>query len=120
MRPIPPQMLRHKIELIIPEEVDVYHHTENKVIPVRRVCLQKESKTGKTSGNTTVQYNALLFVDRQLSGPRLDWFDLKRKADEVGGDLVVVDEDLQQYTVTDVQPILDDRAAIHHYEVGLI
>lgn len=119
MRPIPPQMLRHNIELLVPDSVDAYQHAETHSIPIRRVCLQTDSKTSKTKDNTSVSLNAILFVDRQLSGPRLDWFDLKQEADKVGGDLVVIDNQ-HRYTVHDVQVILDDHARVHHYEVGLI
>ena len=118
MRPIPTQMLIHVADILTPISVDEYHKAQYSKTRVRRVCLQTASDTGKSATNTTVQRKATLFVDARLSTPRVDWFAEKAKADNVGGDMKVIWAGYQ-YTVADIQVLLDDHGHVHHYEMGL-
>lgn len=119
MRPIPRQVLSHHITVINPVSVDRHQVATNVTYDVQRVCMQIGSVTKKSSSNTDVTLSGMLFVDRQLSTPRLDWLHLKQDADKTGGDLVVLWNGYR-YTVAQVQPILDAHGKVHHYEVGLV
>lgn len=124
MRPIPPRMLRHTVTLRVPTGMDAYHVVQYEDVLLNRVCLQRSLTTNKRSANgaqnTEAAFNATLFVDVRLSTPKgIDLDALKRRADAAGSDLHVLCGS-SDYVVKSVEGYLDDRAQVHHYEVGLV
>lgn len=120
LKPIPSAMLRHEATLTVPRSVDIYQEAAPvDTYALSRVCIQRESKTIKTSDNTTVETAGTLFVDARLSRPKLDYLKLKAQADVAGGDMRVLYGD-RAYTVTQVQEYLDDHARLHHWELTLV
>ena len=120
MKPIPLQMLRQTVRLVVPTEVGIHQSVEAQTdYTVRRVCLQRASSTARTKDNTTLTTTATLFVDARLTQPRLDWWKLKEQAEAAGAQMLVQHEG-RDYTVVNVKPIMDDHASLHHYEVELV
>lgn len=120
LSPIPVRLLRHKATVHVPNGIDESHNPAGETVyNVERCCIQRASKTIWGKDNTSVQLQAIMFIDARLTMPHIDWAEEKRKADESGG-RITVDHDGQTYTVEIANELLDDMSRVHHYELGLI
>lgn len=120
LSPIPAQMLRHTVSASIPAGTDADNRvTSSDEYTVTRCCVQRANQTVKTRENTSVTLTAVLFIDRRLTLPRLDWEKLKQNADRAGGEIRITHMG-REYTVLSVGAFLDDIARVHHYELGLV
>ena len=116
LRPIPRQILSQSATVYVPSGVDEYQNpTADTETVVNNVHLQT-STTMTTGGTTATAGNpAILFVDANISTPRIDWAGIVRSSQELGKTVpVVVDGITYQMHAVDVIP--DNIGRVHHWE----
>ena len=120
LKPIPSRILRHTVTLHVPLTVDAWENVLTQTdYTVKRVCVQPTHNTQMTRDNTEVSLNAVLFVDKRISAPPLDWEALQDSALSVGTAMTVTYGG-RLYTVMHIDALVDDNGNLHHYEVGLL
>lgn len=119
LKPIPPRILRTTATVKVCLGTDVYQNQLYEEHTVKRTHLQPTNEVRKTQDNTEIVLRAILFVDGQLSTPRLDWDALFRSAHDAAGDMRVVVRGVE-YTVIGIDALRDDTDHFHHWEVSLV
>ena len=119
LKPIPARILRTTATVSVCYGVDMYQNQLYTTHTVKRTHLQPTNEVRKTTDNTEIVLRSILFVDGQLSSPRLDWEALLMSAHDVGGDLRVTVRGVE-YTVIGVDALRDDTDHFHHWEVALV
>lgn len=119
MQPIPAQILKDSIIIKTTTEVDRWNKPTTETQTQSRVHIQGANEILKNKENTEVQLKAILFVDKRLSTPFIDWSELQRQA-ESAGHTITVEHGKTIYTVLQVNDVPDPFGLLHHYEVGLI
>lgn len=119
LRPIPGRILQSTITVKVCSGTDLYQNQTYDAYTINRVHLQPTKAIVKSKDNTDMQLSSILFVDRKLSTPFIDWAGLLESAHNKGGDMRVVCRG-REYTVQYVDELMDDTDSLHHWEVGLV
>lgn len=119
LKPIPARILRTTANVAACVGVDVYQNQLYETHTVKRTHLQPTNEVRKTENNTEVVLRSILFVDGQLSTPRLDWAALFQRAHNAAGDMRVTVRGVE-YTVAGVDELRDDTDHFHHWEIALV
>ena len=119
LKPIPARILRTTATVTYCSGVDMYQNQTYTTQTVKRTHLQPTNEIRKTTDNTEIVLRSILFVDAQLSSPRLDWEALLKSAHDVGGDMRVTVRGVE-YTVVGVDALRDDTDHLHHWEISLV
>lgn len=98
--------------------INRYQNQAYETYTVKKVHLQPTNELKKTAENTSNVLRAVLFVDRRHSTPTLDWMNLFKNAQEIAGDIKVTVRGIE-YTVFNVDELMDDTDCFHHWEIGL-
>ena len=118
LRPIPAKIMRSTATVKCCTGIDRYQNPTYETYTVKKVHLQPTNELKKTAVNTSNVLRAVLFVDRRHSTPNLDWLNLFKTAQEIPGDIKVTVRGIE-YTVFNVDELMDDTDCFHHYEIGL-
>ena len=125
LSPIPSRILQSVATLRVPTGFDRYQNPTVTEYTVRRVHLQADNHTVRTSTNTEIRLTGTLFVDCRKSSPALDWEALQEQAQAAGGQMTVVVADRhgrisRPFTVVTVDGLPDDEDRLHHWEIGVV
>lgn len=120
VKPIPARILTHNITLKVCEGVDAYQAPLYRDVPVRKVCMQPNSRTVIGKENTEVTLTGVCFVDARNSAPAgLDVEGLKRESELNGHEMMLVFNGIPR-RVALVQTCYDDTGAYHHSEIEVV
>lgn len=97
---------------------------EESIIYVKNVHFQFDNTTVIGAGNDAVQLKGIIFVDAKLSTPALDYEDLQRQTQELGGVMQCMIKtrrgtEIGPMNVITVEALPDDEANVHHWELGV-
>lgn len=118
LKQIPARIMRSTITLKACTGIDRYQKQTFQDYTVKKVHLQPTNEIRKTANNTDCTLRSILFADRN-SKPNLNWPGLFKAAHKIAGDLKVITDDGEEYTVFTVDILKDDTDQFHHYEIGL-
>lgn len=99
--------------------LDKYQNQTYTEYTVRNVHIQPTNEIRKAADNTEQNLRSILFVDKKHSTPTLNWWGLFSTAHALGGDVKVIVRGVE-YTVFDVDELLDDTDLFHHWEISLL
>ena len=119
LKPIPSKILKSTATVKVCSGVDRYQNQTYTEYTVKKVHLQPTNEIRKTQDNTDVTLRSILFVDKRISTPSLDWCALFKSAHINMGDMRVIVRG-EEYTVMGVDELRDDTDNLHHWEISLV
>lgn len=121
MRTLPSRMMHHACTLIIPAGVTAWRATEaDRTIELTRVRIERTRAITPSELDMDLKPTAELYVDARISKPAgVDFVALHAEAVDVHDYLRVSFGD-RTYRVMAVRELLDDRGAVHHWELEMI
>ena len=124
LSPIPRSILRDTMTLYVPTAFDRYQTATATTYTVKNVHIQMDNTTHKRADNSEVTLKGIIFVDRRLSNPRLDYESLQESVQALGGVMTCTITDRRgktsgEYTILTIDGLPDDEDNLHHWELGV-